>query len=158
MKKKSILEFFLKNEIKVKKLYELYAEKFSEQGKLWERLIKEEGGHIELLRELIEKIGQSNKFFDLNEYSLQIAERTCDFIDAELVKTKSGNVTLITALEAALRLERSMIEKKCFEMFRPGHKEIERVFNTLNKDTDGHATALERAYRKEMNKLANGNS
>ena len=153
MKEKSILEFFLKNEIKVKELYELYAAKFSEQRKLWECLIKKESEHIKLLNELIGKIGRSNEFFDLNEYSLQVMERICDFINKEFAKTESGNVTLIAALEAALRLERSMIEKKCFEMFRPEHKEIEKVFYKLNSDTDGHARTLEKAYKKEINKL-----
>ncbi len=154
-KEKSILAIFLNNERRVKKLYKIYSVKFLEHKKLWRKLILEEDEHVKLLNELKEKFGESNKYFEVNEYSMEVLEYVGRFVEDELekIKNKSKEVNIIQAIEAALSLEQSMAERKSFEMFNPSEEDIKKVFNKINKDTKKHKKTLEKAYDKALKSI-----
>jgi hypothetical protein len=65
-----------------------------------------------------------------------------DFVLAETARAQRGNITHKNALHTALRIERSMLEKKCFDLFAPNNKTIKKVFDCLNVDTERHVQTL----------------
>ncbi len=150
VKEENVLVLFSRNESKIEKLYKLYSAKFPQYKKLWQELAREENIHAEILKDLSRKFKENHKFFKMNEYSIPIINYVSNFIDEQLKRLKSGKVILKEALEAALQIERSMIEKKSIEMFEPTHGDILGVFKRLNHETDRHVKMLIKALNKNI--------
>ncbi len=65
-----------------------------------------------------------------------------NFILDEIKKTQKNSITHKEALHTALRIEQSMIEKRCFEMFSSPSKSVHNIFLKLNKETECHIETL----------------
>ena len=149
-KSKSIINLFVENEQKVSRLYWIYSKKFPLSQKFWKKIHKEELEHVELLEESKRVLKKSQSIIEENDYSRGIIEYIGKFISKELKKAQSKKIDAIEAIETALRLEQSMIEKKSFEMFMPTHPFVRKTFRKLNRDTERHARLLEKELRKNV--------
>lgn len=143
----NVLALFRKNEQKVEGLYKIYSLSFSGSRKIWEKLSKEERKHAKEFCDLELKFGNDKKLFEINKHSKEILKNITNFINKEFKRADS--ISLEEALETGLRIEQSMIENKCFEIFIPKIAEIEKVLKKINNDTKRHAELL----RKEMKKI-----
>ena len=141
-KKENVLSLFINNEDKVSRLYKIYSQKIPANKKMWIDLSKEENRHVEMIEELRDKFGDSNDFFEINKHSVEIVKYVSNFIDSQIKKALLGHVSHHEALDTALRIEQSMVEKKSFEIFKPKNKEIKKVFKDLNKETNDHIKLL----------------
>ena len=74
-----------------------------------------------------------------------------DFVEESINKTKKEKISHLKAVETALRIEQSFIEKKCFEIFIPNEKRVEDVLKKLNKETEEHIEKL----RTELERIKN---
>ncbi|MDQ1283772.1 MAG: hypothetical protein QG620_120 [Patescibacteria group bacterium] len=90
------------------------------------------------------------KNFQENNFTRGIIKYVSNYVDEQLEAANSKKLTVEEALNIALRVEQSMLEKKCFEIFIPNHSTLKDVLDRLNKDTDRHANML----RKELEKIA----
>lgn len=71
-----------------------------------------------------------------------------DFILKEIKRAETKKVSHVDALQSAIRIERSMLEKKCFDIFTPTDKAIEEIFCKLNDETEKHLKMIEEELRK----------
>lgn len=149
LKRKNILLIFLENEKKIEKLYNLYALKFPDCKKLWLELARGEKFHVEILSVLKDKFDSPNQFFKLDHYLIDVLTYASNFIDTQLKKSSLDKISLDEALEVALRIEQSILENKCFEVFEPTLDEIKLSFARLNSDTVKHAKKL-RSFLKKL--------
>lgn len=129
------------------KLYGAYARKILRQKKFWTDLSKSEEVHVRMLHEIGKRYRGEENLFKTSKHLENIVGYIGRFIDAELEKTKTGKISQKSALETALRIEQSMIEKKCFEIIQPEKAEILEVFRKLNQETDGHYQSLLKNYK-----------
>lgn len=141
------MEAFEKNELQISKLYSLYAEKFPGHEKFWNRLSKEEIGHAREIASL--NNAASRNEFQENKFSLGVINYISSFVSGEIERTKNTDITNIEAMNTALRVEQSMLEKKCFDIFSPTNITLKETLEKLNKDTNRHEMVL----RKELKKL-----
>lgn len=146
--KEDILFIFLENEEKIEKLYRLYRDRFPAYRDLWRRLEEKEKTHVRILAALKQRFGHKKNLFKITDYSLKIIGYIGDFIDSRLEKTKSGPISASEAIATALRIERSMVEKKCLKTFKPLALDIENIFKKLNRQTDHHIRILAKAFEK----------
>jgi hypothetical protein len=144
-----ILFFFADNEAKVASLYERYAELFPPNRQLWEKIAEDEHRHTEIFRDLNSFWGENEKSIKITKHSLGILKYIGSFVDEQSSIARSGRINTLYALETALRLEQSMIEKKCFEMFAPRSKEMYEAFRRVNHETNQHRDL----FQKELKKL-----
>lgn len=147
-----ILELFAQNEKKVSLLYSLYSRKKGADKYFWQDLSEQETGHAKIIRRARQKLKKRGESIKENKYSRQIIEYVSGFIDEEIAKAKKKRVFSDDAFEVALRLEQSMIENKCFEIFSPKNKEIASVMRRLNRDTNKHSRLLLSRIKKNDNK------
>lgn len=148
-----MLSLFAQNELKVGRLYALYARKIAGMEKFWNRLVEEETRHASLLNKVKAELkGEAQDLFEENEYSQGIIGYISNFIDKEIDRARTKKISSEYAISCALRLEQSMVEEKCFEMFNPKVKKLKKVMEKLNKDTKRHAEEL----RKEMGRAHDG--
>lgn len=144
----SILDVFFKNKCRIKELYELYSRKFPEAAGLWRSLATAEAGHMKVLSDLRIKFRRGNAFFIISKHAGQITGYIGDFIEARLKQAHFEKMSLEDALASALRIERSLLEKKPLEIFKPLLRDIEEAFLRLNRETDHHIKLLEEAVGK----------
>jgi hypothetical protein len=144
MNNKPIITLFEENEMNISALYSLYAQKVPEKNKFWERLSNEEIAHAV-------QIGNEKKHADEvveNKFSRSVMRYVMDFVLEEIEKAQQGDINHKKALRTALRIERSILEKKCLEMFTPKSDKIKKVFCKLNNDTERHVAVLLKEMKK----------
>ncbi|GEM_PF-4052603 len=147
-KQAGVLYLFFVNALKIKKLYKLYSLIFPQQKSLWERLAKKEESHVKILKNLCDKFNGGNGYLAVSQYSSQVIGYVGRFIDRQLEIAHSRELASAEALETALSLEQSVVEKKSFEMFMPLCADIETAFMSLNRQNQHHVNVLTTAYDK----------
>lgn len=148
MNNKPLLTLFEENELNISSLYLLYAQKIPEKHNFWERLSDEEISHAKSIGKEKDNISSITG----NNFSYGVINYVMNFVLEEIQKAKKGNVTHHEALHTALRIERSMLEKKCFDIFIPTDKKVKDILIKLNKETEQHVKSLLEEMRK--NKFA----
>ncbi len=146
----SLLRHFSQNESKIAELYLAYSDKFPERVKLWQGLAKDELRHSALLLDLDERFGEVEGNWQVSSNAPAILEYISEFIETCLAKVKSESLDLKEALNNALSLEQSMIEKKSFEIFASANSEIISVLEKLNRETEGHKQWLLKYLKDEI--------
>lgn len=148
---KSIAKLFEENELKISHLYKLYSRMFPAHTDFWKKISEEEIIHAQEISNLSQEIKEC---FIENKFSRGVIRYVSDFVEKQIEDIEHKILSPVDAFNIALRVEQSILEKKCFEMFIPTNITIKKVLERLNKDTDRHARLL----RAELKKLKNRNS
>ena len=135
---------FARNEGRIGKLYRTYARLFPEQKTLWRGLADAEKVHAALLRGLQHRFASERQLFVVSFAGQQILDYVSNFIGKQLELAEAESLSAQEALQTALSLEQSMLERKSFEIFATKNEEVELVLKRLNRETDGHARLLEK--------------
>lgn len=137
----------------VSELYKEYAKCFPHHKEPWQRLANDEIQHAEWIRTLRARIQDGS--VHLSEQRRVQPERivaSLDQIAAEIVRARAGQMLIVDAFAAALRLEKDIIERKWFEFFETDSPELKRVFGSLAAETTRHAEALQRLWEAEVSR------
>lgn len=149
MKKPTILDLFEKNELNISRLYRLYSQKIVGKKKFWEQLSREEIQHALEIRNSYQ--GKEDVFEESN-FSQGTIKYVADFVQKSIDEAKIQKISHQQALETALRIEQSFIEKKCFEIFIPNHETVKKVLRKLNRETQEHIERLKKEFEKIIKK------
>lgn len=139
MKNKPIIALFEENERNISALYAFYAAALPQHKKFWEKISAEEISHANRISRT--KITDGKNFKD-NNFSRGIVNHVMSYVLEELERAKKGDLTHAEALRTALRVERSMLEQKCFEIFSPNNNTLGEILKKLNQETEGHVEML----------------
>jgi hypothetical protein len=142
---KSLVELFEENELNVSKLYKIYSEKFPDCKNFWQKLSLEEIGHANQIRTLRLRPGED---FAENNFTRGIVSYVISFVEEEIDKAKAGGVSNLDALNTALRIEHSILEKQYFDFFRPADKSLKEVMENLGRETGKHLKMLQEKVEK----------
>lgn len=148
MNDKPIMRLFEENELNISRLYALYAEKNPSKESFWSGLSREEIEHAAQIRNGEEELGNW-EMIEENKFTRGVVRHVMDFVLDEIERAKNGKISHIEALHVALRVERSMLEKKCFDMFIPTDVTIKNLLKKMNRETERHILVL----MKEMKKM-----
>ena len=141
MTNKPILSLFEENELNISKLYAIYAEKVPDKSDFWGRLSQEEAAHASNVSEQTHTSDGGTPIAE-NKFSRGIIRYVMDFVLQEIEKAHAYEISHREALCTALRVERSMLEKKCFDIFTPSSDSIKSVLCRLNNETERHIEIL----------------
>ncbi|HAS00202.1 MAG: hypothetical protein US57_C0007G0018 [Candidatus Moranbacteria bacterium GW2011_GWC2_37_73] len=144
MNNKPVIILFKENEINIAALYSLYAQKIPEKRTFWEKLSNEEIRHA---AEIGNEKEQTDAIIE-NKFSRIIINTVITFVLEETTKAQQKNISHREALKTALRIEQSMLEKKCFEIFKPTNKKLKDVFCKMNKETERHVEMLHEEMKR----------
>jgi rubrerythrin len=143
---KSIILLFEENELKISQLYGLYSQALPENKDFWEKISEEEIGHANAIADAFSVLRKKDEYFKENNFTRGIIKYISDFVEEQIMAAAKKKPPHLEAINIALRVEQSMLEKKCFEIFIPTNAELKDVLNRLNKDTERHVNLL----RKEL--------
>ena len=144
MNNKPLINLFEENEMNIAALYSLYAQKIPGEFAFWDRLSNEEIGHA---AQIGNEKGGTDAIIE-NKFSRGVIKYLMDFVLSEISFVQQKEITHHDALLIALRIEQSMLEKKCFDMFLPTKETLKEVFFRLNRDTERHVEALQKEMKK----------
>lgn len=142
---KPLIDLFEENELNVSRLYRIYSEKFSDYGPFWKRLSQEEIDHADKIHALR---GQAGAAFVENNFTRGIVAYVISFVKEEIAKAELSDISDFDAVKTALRIEQSILEKKCFEFFQPTDKSLKEVMDSLNRETEKHFKILQQRFEK----------
>lgn len=148
MGNKSILQLLEENELNISALYSLYADKIPSKRAFWERLSAEEISHAASLNSNGPDIDSAQSIVE-NNFSRGIIKHVMDFVLEEIQRAQNSEVAHVDALRTALRVERSLLEKKCFDVFMPTNKTVKEVFQQMNDETEQHVERLMQEMKKQ---------
>ncbi|MFZ2187942.1 MAG: hypothetical protein WAV73_00050 [Candidatus Moraniibacteriota bacterium] len=144
-----IIQLLEENELNVSALYAIYAKKIPMKATFWEQLSQEEISHAASIKNDSLGLDLEHSIKE-NKFSRGIIKYVMNFVLEETRKAEESDMTHFDALHIALRIERSMLEKKCFDMFLPTNTTLKDLFEKLNADTEKHTKVL----MKELKRLS----
>lgn len=144
--KKSIVDIFQNNELKISVLYKIYSQKIIKHKSFWSKLSDEEITHSKQIAEI--NNSSLKESFKETKFTRGIIAYIDEFIDEQIKIARKKKLSHLEALSISLRIEQSLLEKKCFEIFIPTNQKMKEVMEKLNKDTQRH----EKLLRKELEK------
>ncbi|MCK9378536.1 MAG: hypothetical protein M0P97_00115 [Candidatus Moranbacteria bacterium] len=141
MNEKPIIILFKENELNISKLYALYALNIPQKKDFWKKLSEEEVAHAASISGNYKNTNGKDGIVE-NKFSRGVIRYVMNFVIEQLEKSKSEKISHQDALFTALRIERSMLEKKCFDIFTPVSETLKNVLRKLNDETEQHVEIL----------------
>ena len=142
-----IVDLLAQNEQALTDMYYAYGESFP-NFKLWNFLQGEEEKHNDLVLSIMDNvIDGSIKFNDMH-FSIRTLTMAIDQVLQEIATVEEGNRNLEQAIEFALKVESSILEKNFLNYFTSDDSGIQEVLNKLKNDTRSHKKMLESAQKK----------
>jgi hypothetical protein len=146
---KSLIDLFEDNELNVSRLYRVYSKRFPADEPFWKRLSAEEITHAGQIRTLRTLSGL--KLVE-NNFTRGIVNYVIDFVKKEIEKAEVGAISDIEAVNVALRIEQSILEKKYFDFFQDTDKTLDEVMGKLGRETEIHLKMLQKMAKRLENK------
>ncbi|MFA7208806.1 MAG: hypothetical protein WC120_00825 [Parcubacteria group bacterium] len=141
MDNKPILLLLEENELNISSLYSIYARKIPRKKAFWDRLSREEISHAASLSNDGSDIDSAQSIIE-NKFSRGVIRYVMDFVLEETRRAEKETLSHHDALHTALRVERSMLEKKCFDIFTPANTTMRALLQKLNDETEQHIEML----------------
>lgn len=151
MNNKPLIKLFEENELNISALYSLYAQKIPDKKEFWDRLSDEEIGHAAQIGN--EK--DDHEAITENKFSRGVIKYLMEFVLGEIKNAEQQEIAHKDALLTALRIEQSMLERKCFDMFMPTKETVKEIFFKLNRETERHVEALQQEMKKNKFSMKN---
>ena len=136
------------NEETLGKLYQIYANKFSDYRQFWEDLVTAEKKHAGWIRKLQTEAEKERLLIRPYRFNVVAVQNQIKHVEEEIQKTAGPNYSLTNALSAALNFETSLLESKYFEIFDSFSLEMKKIFNDITEDTKGHVIKVREAWQK----------
>jgi len=128
LKDGQILDLFYANELLIAKLYSEYANK-TVLAEFWKELAEEEVRHAKIIKIANEEYLLSNYFLEYQPFLHEMITYVYTFVVNEYEQSSSkSKIDDLYSLEKALRIEQSIIESKCLEVFTYTPEQIARRF------------------------------
>ncbi len=147
--RKSIVKLFEENELNISLLYSLYAKNIPGHLAFWTKISQEEIAHAKAIAGAFAETESKEEYFEENNFSRGIINYISDFVSEKTIEAENNTPTHIEAINTALRVEQSMLEKKCFEIFIPNDASIQAVLKKLNTDTEKHILYLRQELKTQ---------
>ncbi len=139
---KNIIDLFVKQELLIEKLYQLFAERYPAYKDFWNKMAKEEYQHSVLIHRMIDS---EAVIFTQGELRSEYLNSSIEFIDkfiAEFKKDK-GYPIEHAALKAT-QLEKGLWERNVFQHFESDSEDVKKVMETLNSEQKFHIKKIDR--------------
>jgi len=144
-----IIDQLEKNEKKLAELYVLYGEKFTFMKKFWDEIAEDEKGHAKWVATLRKKVEEGSVSFGQHRFDKDMLEDFHKMVQLQIFEAGKG-VNLSDALGNAVKIEKTMIERRFFEVFKDDSVELEILLLALRYSTENHLKSIVARYKSEV--------
>ncbi len=130
-------------EIRISLLYKAYEALFPAAASFWGDMAKEEVRHAAMLLSLNKDLDEGHVFWNIGQFNEAVIKEQRDLIDAELKRTHDYNVTVHDALDAAIRIENSLLESHFYSTVKSSSTAFPHIAKALTIATQTHLRKLQ---------------
>lgn len=138
-----VLEAMRGLELLVAELYRGFAVAFPEDRALWEGLVREEEGHAAALAELKAAVGRCGDRVEQAKANPAALATYRKGVEDQIGRLRKGGLFRTAALFIARDLERTLIERKYFDIVACDDAEFRSVRDRIESETRSHLGKLE---------------
>lgn len=141
---RKIIQQFETQELLLAALYAEFGRRFSADAAFWERLVREETMHAQLLAKLRTAVEKGVMVFDEGKVKTYTLSAMIERIEDLVQRARRGDLTRNQALAQAMDLEAALIEKGVFTHFEPLNEKARAVLKRLQAETRDHVERVRR--------------
>ena len=138
-----ILDLLHKIELSVAELYRRFSHSFVEDRVLWESLSRDELSHAALVIELKNTLLKNGSPFELGKVNLLALNTYRQGIEGQLGRLERGEIRRQNAFFIARDLEKTLIERRFYELIQSESPEYRAIQEKIRKETESHLQKLE---------------
>lgn len=143
-----IIELLAQNEEVLVDLYKLYSQQYPEYKDFWESISNDEVQHAQWLRDLIGQINSGVLSFNPNRFNQQTVFESLHHGRQSLERARQAAMSAKEALALSLKIEKSLIESKFFEVAQTDSLALKETLARLALSTELHVVKIEEALLK----------
>jgi len=143
-----IIELLAQNEEVLVDLYKLYSQQYPEYKDFWESISNDEVQHAQWLRDLIGQINSGVLSFNPNRFNQQTVFESLHHGRQSLEQARQAAMPAKEALVLSLKIEKSLIESKFFEVAQTDALALKETLARLALSTELHIVKIEEALLK----------
>ena len=142
----STLQILAINEELIGELYKAYAQRFLAYEDFWEGLADEESQHARWIWNLCEMIEDGSLYVDEKRFPKEAIETYHNYLKEELRRTRTEDMLLLNALSIVMYIEKSLIERRYFEVFTGDGAELREVLSRIKVAEEDHYDRVQKAW------------
>lgn len=146
-----IIEQVASHEEEISRLYSVYGEYLPNKD-FWVDLAAEEVMHAYMVRNMIDFVKDADIHFNEKRFKTEALELSRKHIQEKLNLAKEQKTELKNALGISLDIERSLLEKRCFEIFEGDSIKLKHGLEKMNKDIALHIKRVEQELQMVIEK------
>ena len=139
---RKVLNDLAAHELTISELYDLYAAMHPQNSSLWSALAKEEQMHSSMLTSLNKLLDDGNLFWNIGQFSNKIVAEELAAVHDAMNQARNNNPSETECLEAAIRIEASLLESKFYSVVTSDAKDFAFVCQALSRATEMHLQHL----------------
>lgn len=152
-KQEEIIQLLIQNELILNELYSIYVKKFPEEEYFWNRIASDEIDHANWIKELYIKVKTGGIYFNEKRFNPEALKTYFDYVNSKKESVKEKDLSLLLALSTAYDLEKSLIERKYFEVFEHDSIELKNLLLRLEVGVEHHLKYVKNRLEEENKKL-----
>jgi rubrerythrin len=131
------------------KIYRLFAERFPAHRELWSRMAQEEQTHAEWVRDLYSRVEDGSLSLDEDRFGVEGILVFLEYAEEKFMEAKAEKLPFLHALDMALDLESSLLERKVYQVFRADSESMEQALEDMEQRIREHTQRIGEALDHE---------
>ena len=145
------IKLLIELESTIADLYRVFAQKFPEWGDFWNGLVGEEHDHAGMLLTMItdDKVMSG---FNPDRFDIDTIVRYLGLVRQKLEAAGNGEMTILEALTAASDIERGLVERNFYTVFKGDGAGARETFTKISQQTKNHGEKVRQAMERYKKK------
>ena len=131
------------------KIYRLLAERFPADRELWSRMAQEETTHAKWVRDLSSRVEDGSLSLDEDRFGVEGIQLFLEYAEEKFQEAKAEKLPFLHALDMALDLESSLLERKLYQVFKADSESMEQALEDMEQQIHEHAERIGEALAHE---------
>ena len=131
------------------KIYRLFAERFPADRELWSRMAQEEMTHAKWVRDLSRHLEDGSVFLGKDRVAEEGIQVFLAYAEDRFKEAQAERLPFRHALDMALDLESSLLERKLYQVFKTDSEAMEQTLKDMELKIHEHAERIGKALAQE---------
>jgi len=141
-----LIQEIRRHELILAKMYKQFSKAHPHHCQFWSQLAHEEAMHAKWIKSLGQHFENGNIGLLECQINHQAIKTSISHLERQTKASKNGHLSLLNAVTVALDIEKSLIDKKVFDIFDLAGVKNGRIRANLEKETTRHRQSLEQLY------------
>jgi len=136
------VESLIRIETTIGSIYRTFAQRFPAHQDDWSGMAGEEDRHARWIGDLHEEAREGVVSFKKSRFDIAAIERFLEYVEEKLNLARDEEISLVQAVDIAVDLETSLLERRFYDVFEGDSAVLRRTFDNMRGQIDGHIMKL----------------